>query len=104
MVYQSQVVLIAIYPTDYERSRTNFRLFLMPKYLYQVGKLSLENVPAPTPNAELQRIDQAMGGRIYLVERDKNVARKIRLIADAERALFKSTSQMVGPILKRLRN
>lgn len=101
--YQPQVVLLAIYTTDYERSSINFSFLAKPKYAQRDGAIVLENVPVPRPVVALQRTEQAMQGRFYLVELVKNALRKLALSEETEREYFDSTDQIVTHILGLLR-
>ena len=101
---EPDAIVFGIFVPDYQRSTVAFTAFSKPLLDSAPSGFSWINVPVPHPAHELERINAALDGRIYLMELARNAWRRLTRSAQQEAHFFETADSIVAHLLTRLRD
>jgi lysophospholipase L1-like esterase len=105
-VLRPDVVVLGIYPHDYDRTRLSFYSYSKPIFRrdQKTGQYALENVPVPPPKEVYASLKQSLDGNgSYAWVFVKNRVRKLLSTLPGNNGYFEETDRLVEYLLSRLK-
>jgi hypothetical protein len=105
-VLRPDVVVLGIYPHDYDRTRLSFYSYSKPIFRrdQKTGQYALENVPVPPPKEVYASLKQSLDGTgSYAWVFVKNRVRKLLSTLPGNNGYFEETDRLVEYLLSRLK-